>query len=75
MHVSRVHQSENLRLKSFLKSTGGKGLHLVAPIAPKLPWEEVKAFCKGIADALGAARPDRYTSNPAAVIGGRCLPK
>jgi len=55
---------ENLRLKSFLKSTGGKGLHLVAPIAPKLPWEEVKAFCKGIADALVAARPDRYTSNP-----------
>jgi bifunctional non-homologous end joining protein LigD len=55
---------ENLGLKSFLKSTGGKGLHLVAPIAPKLPWDEVKAFCKGIANALVAVRPDRYTSNP-----------
>jgi bifunctional non-homologous end joining protein LigD len=55
---------EDLGLKSFLKSTGGKGLHLVAPITPKLGWDEVKSFCKAIADALVAARPDRYTANP-----------
>jgi len=54
----------DLGLTSFLKSTGGKGLHLVAPIAPKRGWEEVKGFCKGIADALVTARPDRYTANP-----------
>jgi bifunctional non-homologous end joining protein LigD len=54
----------DLGLTSFLKSTGGKGLHLVAPIAPKRGWEEVKSFCKAIADALVAARPDRYTANP-----------
>jgi bifunctional non-homologous end joining protein LigD len=53
-----------LGLKSFLKSTGGKGLHLVAPIQPKLGWDEVKPFTKAIADALVAARPDRYTANP-----------
>jgi bifunctional non-homologous end joining protein LigD len=54
----------DLGLKSFLKSTGGKGLHLVAPIQSKLGWGEVKPFAKAIADALVAARPDRYTANP-----------
>ncbi len=54
----------DLGFKSFLKSTGGKGLHLVAPIQPKLGWDEVKPFTKAIADALVAARPDRYTANP-----------
>jgi bifunctional non-homologous end joining protein LigD len=54
----------DLGFTSFLKSTGGKGLHLVAPIRPKLGWNEVKPFTKAIADALVAARPDRYTANP-----------
>ncbi len=54
----------DLGLKSFLKSTGGKGLHIVAPIAAKLGWDEVKTFCKAIAEALVTARPDRYTANP-----------
>ena len=53
-----------LGLKSFLKSTGGKGLHLVAPVTPKQGWDEVKAFAKAIADAFVLARPDRYTANP-----------
>ena len=55
---------EDLGFKSFLKSTGGKGLHLVAPLAPKLGWDVVKPFAKAIADALVSARPDRYTANP-----------
>jgi bifunctional non-homologous end joining protein LigD len=54
----------DLGLKSFLRSTGGKGFHLVAPIAPKLGWAEVKPFAKAVADALVSARPDRYTANP-----------
>ena len=54
----------DLGLKSFLKSTGGKGLHVVAPIAPKQGWDEVKAFAKAIADTLVDVRPDRYTANP-----------
>jgi bifunctional non-homologous end joining protein LigD len=53
-----------LGFKSFLKSTGGKGLHLVAPLTAKLGWDAVKAFAKAIADALVSARPDRYTANP-----------
>lgn len=55
---------DDLGLKSFLKSTGGKGLHVVAPLTPKIGWDEVKAFAKAIADALVSARPDRYTANP-----------
>jgi bifunctional non-homologous end joining protein LigD len=55
---------EDLGLESFLKSTGGKGLHLVAPLAPKFGWNVVKPFAKAIADALVSARPDRYTANP-----------
>ena len=54
----------DLGFKSFLKSTGGKGLHLVAPLVPKLGWDEVKTFTKAVADALVSARPDRYTANP-----------
>jgi bifunctional non-homologous end joining protein LigD len=36
----------------------------VAPLTPKLGWNVVKPFAKAIADALVAARPDRYTANP-----------
>ena len=48
-----------LGFKTFLKATGGKGLHVVAPLTPKLGWDEVKGFAKAVADALvdGAARP------------------
>ena len=54
-----------LGLKTFLKATGGKGLHVVAPLQPKLGWAEVKGFAKAVADALVTARPDRYTANMA----------
>jgi bifunctional non-homologous end joining protein LigD len=54
-----------LGLKSFLKATGGKGLHVVAPLTPKLGWDGVKSFAKAVADALVQARGDRYTANMA----------
>ena len=54
----------DLGLKSFLKATGGKGLHVVAPLTPKAGWDEIKEFSKAVADALVTARPDRYTANP-----------
>jgi bifunctional non-homologous end joining protein LigD len=53
---------EGLGLACFLKSTGGKGLHVVAPIEPELEWDEVKAFTQRIAETLVKARPDLFTA-------------
>ena len=53
---------EGLGLQCFLKTTGGKGLHVVAPIVPKLGWAEVKEFTRRIAGMLVKARPDLFTA-------------
>ncbi len=52
-------------LKSFAKTTGGKGLHVVVPLTPKLNWDQVKAFAKWIADSFVAQRPEAFTANMA----------
>jgi bifunctional non-homologous end joining protein LigD len=51
----------DLKLKSFLKTTGGKGLHVVLPIRPT-PWDEAKDFCRRVAEQMEADAPDRFTS-------------
>jgi bifunctional non-homologous end joining protein LigD len=52
-----------LKLKSFLKVTGGKGLHVHIPIAPIYTWDQVRNFSKTLADHLVAQSPDRYIAN------------
>jgi bifunctional non-homologous end joining protein LigD len=52
-------------LESFVKTTGGKGLHVVVPVAPKLEWEAIKEFAKWVAERFAAAYPDRFTTNMA----------
>ncbi|MFO0859118.1 MAG: DNA ligase D [Phycisphaerales bacterium] len=49
-------------LSTFLKTSGGKGLHVVAPLRPKSDWDEVKAFTKLVATQLAEEHPDRYTA-------------
>jgi bifunctional non-homologous end joining protein LigD len=49
-----------LGLESFVKTTGGKGLHVTAPIVPSLGWEAVKSFTKALALALSEAHPGEY---------------
>ena len=49
-------------LESFVKTTGGKGLHVVAPLKPGAGWEEVKAFTKGLAEAMAADAPDSFVA-------------
>ncbi len=47
-------------IESFPMVTGGKGIHVVAPVLPKRPWKEVNTFCRGLAYAMSAAAPERY---------------
>src|SRR5439155_6987718 len=58
---------EALKLKCFLKTTGGKGLHVVLPITPKLGWPEVKDFSRHIAEFLVRAEPKLFTAKVAKV--------
>jgi bifunctional non-homologous end joining protein LigD len=48
-----------------VKTSGGKGLHIVAPVKPSAEWPAVKAFTKAIADAMASDSPARYVSTVA----------
>jgi len=52
-----------LELESFVKTTGGKGLHVVVPFRRGPDWDEVKAFSRAVAEAVAAAYPGEYTLN------------
>ena len=49
-------------LRGFLKTTGGKGLHVVVPVVPSQPWDRIKGFSKAVADLFAATFPQRFTS-------------
>jgi len=51
---------KELGLVSFLKTTGGKGLHIVAPIARRYAWPEVKSFAKRVGELMTEKSPERY---------------
>src|SRR6185369_506920 len=53
---------DHLGLKSFLKTTGGKGLHVCVPLVRKTGWDEVKAFTKAVAEVVAAHDPQSYTT-------------
>jgi bifunctional non-homologous end joining protein LigD len=52
---------EEKGLPTWPKLSGGKGIHVVAPVEPTLTWEEGRAFVRSIAERLAATAPDRYT--------------
>jgi bifunctional non-homologous end joining protein LigD len=49
-------------LDSFLRLSGGKGLHVVLPIRPGPDWTQAKAFCESLADAMVEQAPGRYVA-------------
>ncbi|MDE1995463.1 MAG: non-homologous end-joining DNA ligase, partial [Rhizobiaceae bacterium] len=51
-----------LGLSSFVKTSGGKGLHVVAPLKPKAGWPEIKAAAEAIAEGMSADSPEKYLS-------------
>ena len=56
------HTLDHFGLRSFAKTTGGKGLHVVVPIKPTLDWETAKAFSRAVVATLADAAPQRFTA-------------
>jgi bifunctional non-homologous end joining protein LigD len=55
-----------LGLESWLKTSGGKGLHVVVPLAPKLDYDQVKSFSQAMVRHMARVIPSRFV----AVMGG-----
>ncbi|MBZ9817414.1 DNA ligase D [Mesorhizobium sp. CA7] len=58
-----IHEQLNeLSLPNLVKTSGGKGYHVLVPLKPSAEWDEVKDFAHDFARALEQAAPDRYTA-------------
>jgi len=55
-------QLESIGLRSFLRTSGGKGLHVVVPLSPPAPWSEVKRFAQAVATAMASLRPMEFVA-------------
>jgi bifunctional non-homologous end joining protein LigD len=55
---------QGLELVGFVKTTGGKGLHVVVPLRPEAGWDALRALGEGIGAEMTRRTPDRYTINP-----------
>jgi bifunctional non-homologous end joining protein LigD len=61
-------------LDSFVKTTGGKGLHVVAPLVPRAAWDECFAFSRKVAQAMVRTDPSGFTTQmPKARRKGKIL--
>jgi bifunctional non-homologous end joining protein LigD len=55
----------DIGLESFVKTTGGKGLHVAVPLAARHDWDEVKDFSRALAESMAAEAPARFTAKMA----------
>ena len=55
----------DLGIESWVKTTGGKGLHVCFPIQRRLDWDDFKGWSKAFAELLAADEPKQYTANMA----------
>src|SRR5262249_9809283 len=62
-HAARALLDE-LHLTAFLKTTGGKGLHVVAPLRPQADWATVHELGEAIGTEMVKRDPELYTVNP-----------
>jgi bifunctional non-homologous end joining protein LigD len=53
---------EELGLVAFCKTSGGKGLHVIVPLAKQAGWDEVRAFAQGIAQHMATTLPDHFSA-------------
>jgi bifunctional non-homologous end joining protein LigD len=71
MDIDRVRQGvvdlksilDELKLNSYLKTSGGKGYHVLVPLKPAGDWDRFHGFAKQVAEVMENKWPDRYTSN------------
>jgi bifunctional non-homologous end joining protein LigD len=52
-------------LAAFCRSSGGKGLHVLAPLTPGADWDTTRAWCRAFAERMEAESPDRYVAEVA----------
>ena len=65
---------KKLGLESFCRTSGGKGLHVVASLRPGADWERTRAWCRAFAELMAADSPDRYVAAvKKSIRGGRIL--
>ena len=50
-------------LAAFCRTSGGKGLHVVAPITPRADWDTTRAWCRAFAETMEKESPDRYVAS------------
>jgi bifunctional non-homologous end joining protein LigD len=53
---------DEIGLKSFVKTSGGKGYHIVIPVTRRQSWDEVKEFSKAVAQHMARVMPDRFSA-------------
>jgi bifunctional non-homologous end joining protein LigD len=53
---------DQLGLVAFLKTSGGKGLHVVVPLTPRADWDTVKGFSQAVVQHLAKTIPDRFVA-------------
>jgi bifunctional non-homologous end joining protein LigD len=53
---------DGIGLRSFVKNTGGHGLHVVVPLEPVAPWSECLALARAVAEAMERLEPRSYTT-------------
>ena len=59
-HFREILQS--IGLETFPMVTGGKGIHVIAPLVPCAEWPEVKSFAHRLAQAVAQSDPDNFTA-------------
>jgi bifunctional non-homologous end joining protein LigD len=57
---------DELQLPCFLKTSGGKGLHLVVPLKKHFDWDTVKSFSQAVVQHLARTLPDRFVAKSGA---------
>jgi DNA ligase D-like protein (predicted polymerase)/DNA ligase D-like protein (predicted 3'-phosphoesterase) len=57
---------ESLGLQSLVKTSGGRGLHVVVPLARRNDWEEVGDFAQAVARYLAASMPEHFSAKSGA---------